>query len=242
MTKLSRSVLTALVVGVLGLCGGTARANDGPVPDIYELLQQGEGVVVTLSLADAGEPGIGDPISLRRETDEGEVDLFTDQAFGVLDAVESFGDCTGTEDLEWCAQNPDNCGDCDGDEVLECVLWNPETEDEGDCYNFNLIEVLDECVPPGMATYIVYETMYSMDVDYDSASINVEDVGQECDPGSDSDVDSDVDSDSDADSDSDSDSDSDADSGGGDDGGCSVVGAGAGFSVGVLGSLLLSLG
>jgi hypothetical protein len=229
MRKRTESCRILYLVVVISLCSGAAAANDGPAPEIFELLQQGEGVRVTLSLADGGEPGMGDPISLTRETDQGEVDLFEDQAFGSGDVVESYSACVGMEDEEWCAANPDDCDDCDGDEVLECSLI------DGWCDTFNHVEVLDECVPAGMATYTVWEPFGTTQIDYDSASIEVEDVGQECGTGSDSDADSD------ADTDADSDTDGDADSGGGDDGGCSVVTPGAGSSPAVVLAVLLFL-
>jgi hypothetical protein len=213
------SALTVVAVA------GSAASNDGPSPTIHALLQEDEAVIVTLSLANGGEPGMGDPISLRRESDDVEVDLFEDQAFGGGDVVYSEPVCYGgVVNPEWCVDNPDYCADCDGDDVLECVTYDEELGADGWCETFNHVEFTDDCVPAGMATYTVWEPFGTIsEIEYDSRSIDVEDVGQECDSGGDADADSDADADGDADADADGDS----AVGDGGDGSCSVVGAGA---------------
>jgi hypothetical protein len=194
---------------------------------IHSLLQEGEGVVVTLSLGDGGEPGMGDPISLKRESGGDEVDLFEDRPFGGDDVISSEPVCYGgVVDPDYCVETPENCADCDGDEVLECVTYDEDLGADGWCETFNLVAYTDECVPPGLATYTVWEPFGSIsEIEYDSATIDVEDVGQECDQGSDGDADADADGD--ADGDADADGGADDDGGGGGDGSCRVARAGA---------------
>jgi len=228
------------LIGAMAItcCALEGAANDGPSPTIHALLQEGEGVVVTLSLANGGEPGMNDPISLRRETDGAEIDLFEDQAFGAGDVLSSEPVCYGgVVDPEFCETNPDSCADCDGDDVLECVTYDEDLGADGWCETFNQVAVTDGCVPPGLATYTIWEPFGTIsEIEYDSATIDVEDVGQEC-PGGDADADSDADGDADADADADA---GDADDDGDDS--CAVVATGASTGPPLLSLLIRILG
>jgi hypothetical protein len=179
-------VVVVLLAGSLSVAA-SAAANDGQWPMIYELVQQGQDVEVTLSLwPPEGSPlehcFSGDPwdntLYLVRE------DRATDERIVVLDDIRLTVEFTPVghspdfcddPDPVFCAEN--DCEDCDGDSVPEC----PEL-----CCHEDLYVVVDECVPPGEYRYLSLEESDSFNWIVDQMQIDVVDNGyNECAPGDD---------------------------------------------------------
>jgi hypothetical protein len=165
------------VAGVAILLGGlgTASANDGTPAWIHALLQKDSNVVVTLAIVENGEPGLADAFTVTRNGPEGTASVTEDEEFQAGDEAWSEGQCRGTVDPEYCAENPDECLDCDEDGVLEC-----NTEGDGWCNNVLFFELTDWCVPPGETTYRL--TADGWDWYEKQKSIAVEEWEGECSP------------------------------------------------------------
>ncbi len=210
---------------VVAFVSSNALANDGTPPWIHELIQSDTNVDITLGIVDSGEPGLGESYRIERDGPEGVVDVVDDETFSAADAVETEDRCRGGwEEIEYCAENPDDCLDCDGDQVLECNTYY-----DGWCETVYYFEVTDWCVPAGATLYALYEMNETWTLD--DQSIEVEAWDGECEPPA-----GDVDTDTDTDTDSDADDDAEDDG----DGGCSVAGPGANGTSGIA-ALLISL-
>lgn len=131
---------------LLSLVPMPARANDGPPPS-FQVAQQGPDVVVTLRLADAGEPGFGDPIDVLRDGQP----VVRGAVWTEQDAEGLQGRCWGRVDPEECAASGD-CLDCDEDGVPECALSEFLT---ASCYREGSVEVVESCVREGWHTWEV---------------------------------------------------------------------------------------
>jgi MYXO-CTERM domain-containing protein len=186
--------VTAVALLVVGLTAAhRAEANDGQWPEIYELVQQGQDVEITLSLWPSegteinwdcypGDPFDNDANVIRRAegTDEYLVVL---EEYRLTEELEPTGQSPRychEPDVEFCAAN--DCEDCDGDEVPEC----PDL-----CCYKDLYTVVDECVPPGLYVYQSVDDLGSLDL-VNQESIEVVDAGtDECDPADGGDADED---------------------------------------------------
>ena len=164
----------AALTGILfSLPAIAALANDGTPPKLFELIQEGQDVAVTLEIVGGGEPGTGEEYDLVREGASGEVDVLVGESLDSSDAASSEVRCRGGWDYaEDCAENPDDCLDCDEDGVPECPL-----EYDGWCETAYYFEVIDSCVPAGGTTYTLSADGWSFE---DSESIDVVDSGEEC--------------------------------------------------------------
>jgi hypothetical protein len=113
----------SLVIAAVIALPLTASANDGTPPWIFELVQQGDGVAITLAIVSGGEPGFGESYTLTRTDPEGSTAVFEERQFTNDDIEESRIECRGggTGD-ELCQTEPENCTDCDGDGVPESAL------------------------------------------------------------------------------------------------------------------------
>lgn len=138
-----------------------ASADNGPFDEIYSLLQQGEGVRVSLGLLGYHAEGL-----YRHIEDEPWETLFVDQLFEDDELMGVVDDCYP---IDWinCSEQPELCADCNADTVPDC---------SGMCLKRNIFYYQDACVPPGLVTYRLGDGIIE-----DHMSIQVEDVGQECD-------------------------------------------------------------
>ena len=163
-----RALIFAALVLATSVLPRTARANDGPRPFIFELVQQGQDVQVTL--------GLDDPqgYSLVREGDDYRKVLFKNRA--LTEGVEPTWFCWVPGYLDECEEPDSGCFDCNGDGTNECY--------EG-CVEFYFVDYLDECVYPGETAYALGgEKFHEIEGEiegYWTTSIDVTDTGEECD-------------------------------------------------------------
>jgi hypothetical protein len=170
MRSLRSIALAVLASGIVVLTLPVGAAADEGVPvSFYELIQQGEGVVLRFDY-DTWSPDPVDtyPVTLSRDDVDRTVVLIDNEPLPAA-AVYEIGDvwCWDGEDEEYC-QTVDWCTDCDGDDVPECL---------GPCAYTQYYEFVDECVMPGAVEYhITGEDSYWPD----AAWLTMEDVGQDC--------------------------------------------------------------
>ena len=236
--KRPRSHVMLLTLIVCAALPATARANDGTPPWIFELIQQGDGVAITLAVVNDGEPGMAESYTLTRTDSSGSSTVFENRHFTEDDVELSQGECRGGgAGDEQCDTHPEECIDCNGDSVPECY----DPEDDNWCDTVNYIHLLDECVPAGDAEYALREVTSSWDED--TETITVEDVGQDCSGGDgDGDVDADADGDGGADADADADGGEIVTTEGGSSGGCVAAASGPSDPALLVSLLMLGLG
>jgi hypothetical protein len=176
-------------------------ANDGTPPKIFELIQEGQDVVITLEIVEDGEPGISDAYTIERSRSSKEKTLFSGKTFDIADAVDKTGRCTGLEAVEECAQAdgipeqcegfedvfsdiPDECyemvyecADCDDDRTLECPIVGYGGIHDVRCETVYYFDVVDQCVPAGTIAY----TLTASDWPYTyTETLQVNDSSEEC--------------------------------------------------------------
>jgi len=170
-----------IVVASLVSLPWTASANDGTPPWIFELVQQGDGVEITLAIVSNGEPGMADSYTLTRTGPEGNATVVEDRVFTADDAELTQGECRGggSGDVV-CTTQPEECIDCNDDGTPEC----DDPDGENWCDTVNYIHIVDGCVPPGQAEYRLHADGW--DSNDDTETITVDDVDQDCSDGDDS--------------------------------------------------------
>jgi len=151
---------------VVALLPALSRADADGGPEIFELVQNGQDVEITITFDDQNILK-DDLYSLERSSDNGDSLIFEDRHFTTDDAVSSEDGCFHTGDPEYCEDNPGMCSDCDGDDVEEC---------DGDCYTLYFFEFLDECVEPGLVRYFLENSERPLR----EKSLDVEDTGDDC--------------------------------------------------------------
>lgn len=129
------------MIGVFVWWTMAAMANDGPSPSIAGLQQEGQDVVVTLWLADIGEPGFGQSVSVERDGQH-----VAAGTFALSEAREVEARCWSSGDVERCGDPGVDCLDCDGDGSMDCA---PDEYRAAQCYQSGLVDLVDGCVPPG---------------------------------------------------------------------------------------------
>ena len=180
-------IVSCALVPLLALVAMEARANDGVPPEIFELIQDGQDVVVTFGIVEpGGEPGIDSHFNLKRSGPEGDVLVFENEAFDpadgeVRDPWCRIQDSWGENDSDTeCATFPDYCEDCDGDDVPECPSSSPDFQ--AFCAAFLTYKVVDECVPPGLTEYVLATPNDTGGYMTGEGSIDVVDSGESCGP------------------------------------------------------------
>jgi hypothetical protein len=180
--------LSCVTSTLLALAAATASANDGVPPEIFDLVQEGQDVVVTFGIVEpGGEPGIGSAFDLTRSGPEGEVAVFANESFDPADGeardpwcrIQDSWGVNGVE--EECAAHPDTCEDCDGDDALDCPTASPDFD--AFCAAYLVYEVVDHCVPAGATDYELKGTDTVSDYLDAEGSIDVVDSGGTCGPG-----------------------------------------------------------
>lgn len=153
-------------------------ANDGTPAEIFELMQEGQDVVITLDIVENGEPGLSAEFKLVRSNSERDRTVFSWTQFDKSDAIDNERRCRGTWDAAVCAGDlAADCRDCDDDGVPECP-----TQDDW-CETAYYFEVIDQCVPVGTAEYkLTADGWASTDI----KTLNVSYSGEECTVPSDS--------------------------------------------------------
>lgn len=184
----ARSIsISCIAATLIAIAASTARANDGVPPEIFELVQEGQDVVVTFGIVEpGGEPGIGSAFDLTRSGPEGEVAVFANESFDPADGEARdpwcrIQDWSGeVDETEFCAANPADCEDCDGDGTAECPTESIDFI--AFCAAYLTYEVVDECVPAGATEYELKGTDTVSDYLDAEASIAVADSGEACEP------------------------------------------------------------
>ncbi|MCK9463319.1 MAG: hypothetical protein M0R80_27175 [Proteobacteria bacterium] len=179
-------LVPCIFIPMLALAASPARANDGSPPEIFELIQEGQDVVVTFGILDPwGEPSIDRPFTLTRSGPEGDAVVFESRTFdraeaAIRDPHCRFIDDDGISDPdEECAAAPASCEDCDEDGVPEC----PTALDSFDavCVAYLTYDAVDACVPPGPTDYLLRESDGDYSDYFDAeGSLEVVDSGEEC--------------------------------------------------------------
>lgn len=118
-----------------------AVANDGPPPFIEDLRQEQQDVVVTVWLADIGEPGFDDEVTVQRDGRPA-----VSGTFSLEDAREVEARCWSSGDVSTCDRADVECLDCDGDGADDCA---PDEYRLATCYRSGLVDLVDGCVAPG---------------------------------------------------------------------------------------------
>lgn len=165
--------LLSTAVAAAALLPAVALADVGPTARIWEMVQEGQGVDLTLAIPDDGYLLVSDPHTLTRERDGREVTLFAGRvlAESTEDAAWYTHVCVSYSSETDCGETPEDCFDCDGDGAPECPL-------DAYCDYYALFDYLDDCVPAGEATYTIASDVQ----EYSSGSdtIAVEDTGESC--------------------------------------------------------------
>jgi len=150
-----------------------------PSPEIYTATQQGQDVNLKLHVySDFDEDDLATfVIYLARNTHGCSLSLLDEHRFSIGDAIATLTACSSflpEEEMEICEESPESCFDCDEDGTPEC----PEI-----CKAKFTFEVIDECVPPGEAEYVLaYVWSDEEDGPYraDELLIQVENTGDPC--------------------------------------------------------------
>ncbi len=121
-----------IALAVTLLCTLAARANDGPPPDGFGVFVDEPDVIISINLADGGEPNQAD---ITREGGGDTVEI-GQLSWSLEDASETWVTCR--EEHANCETEPELCVDCDGDEIPECSGW---------CITWGTFWLTDECVP-----------------------------------------------------------------------------------------------
>jgi hypothetical protein len=191
-----RSSMALSAVIVIALFCTNALTNDGTPPEIFELIQDEQDIVVTLLIVEEGEPGISDEYDLVAHSSQSKEKLLNGKRFHPSNAMESTERCRrGFDRSEACASlpdkcpepdgesgvecrgTPDPCKDCDGDGIPECPVWGSGLGFDSWCETVHYFEVINHCVPAGTASYSFSARDWSF---RDSASIEVTGSGKKC--------------------------------------------------------------
>jgi hypothetical protein len=172
-----------------------ALANDGPSPDIYELIQDEQDISVTLRIVKGSYIGLSEKYNLVRNGPDKTVDVFRSKEFDVSQAIYNGLQCTRGRDeseacaaipeeckgpdaseLEACSDTPYFCSDCNDDGIPECPHEGSDDRWFANCEHAYFFEVIDHCVPPGTTRYAFTDNQYFLD----TASIKVTKSGEKC--------------------------------------------------------------
>jgi len=164
-----------LVLGVLGLVllclPGAVRADSGPAPEIYSLVQEGQDIKIRYGYGGSGYDSYL-KMNLERVNESGTKMLFQKMTPPEEGMEKTFfacdmWNCNGPDPMTECASHPENCVDCDSDGKPECC---------GECKWDLSWTWVDPSVAPGSTKYtIAFEDTY--DAGADSKSIDVKDTG-----------------------------------------------------------------
>lgn len=187
MSSRKTAIISALgALFVVAVVPSVVGANPLEPPWIYEVVQDGENVEVTIrhtylnvGLEGPG-PGEEELTLVRYSEDDGSLRvLFERRLFSRdSDGVQCDDWYCPEHDEDGCAADPDSCFDCDDDDTPECPVGEA-------CVSNGCESVeIDDCVPPGSQTYGIYVWQggeyVNCDWDEHLEVFQVEDVGQDC--------------------------------------------------------------
>jgi len=175
MRRFSALMTRPLICAALLVRAGEASADLSMGPSIHALTQGGQNVEITL-VTDRwflGDSLVHDGLGLVREDEHQTVELLHHAVLHEEQAEAIEPACHGTPDPtdEQCDEWPEFCNDCDGDGFQECY---------GSCDARYYFSVIDECVPPGRATYVLSYFTNEESHDVDWAEIEVDEAIGAC--------------------------------------------------------------
>ena len=157
------------------------KADDCHGPSFFDAIQKGKTVELKFFLSKDAEVNMDTEYHFTRNDEV----IIPAKIYEAEDADSEGATCHGGGDPDWCAENEGMCVDCDGDDVPECVGTSG-------CETIYYFTEVDDCAPPG-------ETRYRLIPCGGWEDLDIEDVGQDCDLGTDPDTDAGTDADSDSD-------------------------------------------